>query len=81
MVVGFGICARLCFLFVFYRLHGLRVNIVIVIFIDSGYLFVNSFNVRTGELLWTWSTGSSGLDTPFGNWPLLHIDAIADGKI
>jgi hypothetical protein len=43
--------------------------------------YVNAFNITTGKLLWTWNTGSSGLDTPYGNYPVLHIDAIADGKV
>ncbi len=43
--------------------------------------YVNAFNLTNGKLLWTWNTGSSGVDTPFGNWPVLHIDVIADGKL
>jgi hypothetical protein len=43
--------------------------------------YVNAFNLSTGKLLWTWNSGSSGTETPYGNWPLYHIDAIADGKI
>lgn len=43
--------------------------------------YVNAFNWTTGELLWTWNTGSSGLDSPYSNWPVLHIDVIADGKL
>jgi outer membrane protein assembly factor BamB len=38
-------------------------------------------NATTGALLWTFFTGSSGYETPYGNWPLLHIDAVADGKL
>ena len=43
--------------------------------------YVNAYNLQTGKLLWTWNTGSSGFETPYGVWPLLHIDAVADGKI
>lgn len=43
--------------------------------------YVNAFNVSNGKLLWTWNTGNSGAETPYGNWPVLHIDAIADGKL
>jgi len=42
---------------------------------------VNAYNVTNGALLWSWSPGSSGYETPYGIWPLLHIEAIADGKI
>jgi outer membrane protein assembly factor BamB len=45
----------------------------------GGYL--NAFNVTTGALMWTWTPGSAGYETPYGVWPLLHIDAAADGKI
>jgi outer membrane protein assembly factor BamB len=43
--------------------------------------YVNAFNISNGKLLWTYTTGNSGAETPYGNWPLLHIDAIADGKL
>ena len=38
------------------------------------------YDVKTGELLWTYETGSSGFEVPYGHWPL-SIGAIADGKI
>jgi len=43
--------------------------------------YVNAFNLSDGKLLWTWFSGSSGTETPYGHWPVLHIDAIADGKL
>ncbi len=43
--------------------------------------YVNAYDVQTGKVLWTWDTGSSGYETPYGVWPLLHIDAAADGKL
>jgi len=42
---------------------------------------VNAFDVQTGKLLWNWTTGSSGTETPYGIWPIWHMDAVADGKI
>ncbi len=43
--------------------------------------FVNSLDAKTGDLKWTWNTGSSGYETPYGVWPLLNFVAIADGKL
>jgi len=43
--------------------------------------YVNAYDVQTGELKWTYDTGSAGTATPYGIWPLLHIDIIADGKL
>jgi hypothetical protein len=45
---------------------------------------VHAYSIKTGALNWTWSTGSAGIDTPYGTWPLgtwpmQHI--LADGKI
>ena len=59
--------------------------------IGYGNLYVWSYNgevycydVQTGEEKWSWSTGSSGVDSPYGIWPLgtwamQHI--LADGKL
>jgi outer membrane protein assembly factor BamB len=43
--------------------------------------YVNAYNVTTGALKWTYNTNSSGTATPYGIWPLLHIDVIADDKL
>ncbi len=43
--------------------------------------YVNCLDAKTGTLKWTWNTGSSGYETPYGIWPLVHIEAIADGKL
>ena len=43
--------------------------------------FVNAFDDQTGKLLWTFDAGSAGYDTPYGIWPLLHVEAVADGKL
>jgi len=45
---------------------------------------VYAFNLRTGAVNWSWSTGNAGIDTPYGTWPLgtwpmQHI--LADGKL
>ncbi len=43
--------------------------------------YVHAFDAKTGAALWTFYTGDSGLETPYGEYPLLHIDAVADGKL
>ena len=45
---------------------------------------VYAYNLRTGAINWSWSTGNAGVDTPYGTWPLgtwpmQHI--LADGKL
>jgi len=45
---------------------------------------VYCYDVQTGEEKWSYNTGSSGIDSPFGSWPLgtfgsAHI--LADGKL
>ena len=42
---------------------------------------VNAFDLRTGSHLWTFSVGSSGLETPYGSWPFYGGITIADGKL
>jgi hypothetical protein len=34
----------------------------------GGYIF--KYNMTNGNLIWSWSDGSSGLTTPYGVWPL-----------
>jgi hypothetical protein len=43
--------------------------------------YVHAYDLNTGEVKWDFSTGESGYETPYGIYPLLHIEAIADGKI
>jgi hypothetical protein len=31
---------------------------------------VTAFNATNGNVLWTWTTGESGLESPYGVWPL-----------
>jgi len=45
---------------------------------QGGILY--AYNVKTGELLWTYEAKSIGLETPTPNFPLA-MSAIADGKI
>ena len=45
---------------------------------------VHAYDIKTGQQKWNWSTGSAGVDSPFGifplgTWPMQHI--LADGKI
>ncbi len=45
---------------------------------------VYCYDDTTGQLKWSWSAGTAGLDTPYGTWPLgtwssHHI--LADGKL
>ncbi len=45
---------------------------------------VHAYDIKTGAVNWSWSTGTSGIDTPYGTWPLgtwsmQHI--LADGKL
>ncbi len=46
---------------------------------------VYCYNMKTGEKLWQFSTGSSGTETVYGNWPLWIINnyeaAVADGVV
>jgi outer membrane protein assembly factor BamB len=42
---------------------------------------VRAFNITTGDLLWKWETGTSGYNTPYGNYPIYGGTVIADGKI
>jgi hypothetical protein len=42
---------------------------------------VHCYDLKTGEHLWDYSTGSSGFETPYGTWPFTGGITIADGKI
>jgi outer membrane protein assembly factor BamB len=44
--------------------------------------YVHAFNVQTGEKVWDFYAGSSGLETAYGSWPLNNpAPTSADGKI
>jgi hypothetical protein len=42
---------------------------------------VHCYDVRTGDHLWDYTTGSSGFETPYGTWPFSGGLTVADGKI
>jgi len=44
---------------------------------------VKAYNMQTGEKLWSWNTGSSGYQTPYGVWTLwtFTVGSVADGKL
>lgn len=45
---------------------------------------VYCFDVKTGDLKWSYNTGNSGVDSPFGSWPLgtwITHHVLADGKL
>jgi hypothetical protein len=42
---------------------------------------VVAFDLATGNHLWTYDQGSSGLMTPFGSWPIINGLVVADNKI
>ena len=45
--------------------------------------YVNALDLETGEILWTFTRGTSGYDAPYGSYPLWHFGthSIADGKL
>jgi hypothetical protein len=45
--------------------------------------YVNCIDYKTGDLKWTYNTGGSGYDTPYGVWTLWTFArvSIADGKL
>jgi outer membrane protein assembly factor BamB len=45
----------------------------------GGYVYC--FDVKTGTRKWTFWTGSGGYETPYGVWPIVNFECIADGKI
>jgi hypothetical protein len=44
---------------------------------------VSCYDVQTAELKWSWNSGSGGVDSPYGNWPLGTFNrcVLADGKL
>ena len=45
--------------------------------------YVHCYNLQTGATVWTWNTPSSGIDTPYGTYPLwtFSVGTLADGKL
>jgi outer membrane protein assembly factor BamB len=42
---------------------------------------VHAYDITTGKQVWQFSTGSSGYSTPYGIWPLVHVEAVAGGEV
>lgn len=42
---------------------------------------IRAFNITTGNKVWDFQMGPSGLETPYGNWPTRAGWTIADGKV
>jgi hypothetical protein len=43
--------------------------------------YVHCIDLETGHIDWEFWTGTSGYETPYGVYPLVNFQAIADGKI
>jgi hypothetical protein len=43
--------------------------------------FCSALDLETGDIVWTWTRGYAGLDTPYNIYELWYNDGIADGKI
>jgi hypothetical protein len=41
---------------------------------------LTTYDIMTGKVLWNWSSGSVGFETPYGNAPI-QMGCIADGKL
>jgi hypothetical protein len=42
---------------------------------------VHAFDIEDGTPLWSYSSGNSELETPYGTWPFWWFSAAADGKV
>jgi hypothetical protein len=51
------------------------------VFISDFGGYVHCLDLKTGAIKWTWNTGSSGYETPYGRWTLANILTIADNKL
>jgi len=54
----------------------------------DGYLYswgfdgiMKAYNLTTGSLLWTFSTGDAGINTPYGSWPIYNGLLWMDNKL
>jgi hypothetical protein len=45
--------------------------------------YVHAIDLETGDIVWNFTRGSAGYDTPYGIYPLFHYNmhSIADGKL
>ena len=48
---------------------------------SSGYDGVHAYNMSNGNMLWFWSTGSTGFVQPYGQSPFYGAPVVADGKV
>ena len=42
---------------------------------------VHAYNITNGQQVWQYSTGEAGYSTPYGIWPLVHVEAVGGGVI
>jgi outer membrane protein assembly factor BamB len=42
---------------------------------------VHAYDIATGKQVWQFSTGESGTATPYGIWPLVHVEAVGGGVV
>jgi outer membrane protein assembly factor BamB len=42
---------------------------------------VHAYNITNGQQVWQFSTGESGYSTPYGIWPLVHVEAVGGGEV
>jgi hypothetical protein len=42
---------------------------------------VHAYNITNGNQVWQFSTGESGYSTPYGIWPLVHVEAVGGGVV
>jgi hypothetical protein len=45
----------------------------------SGWL--HAYDIKTGERIWNYSTGNSGVETPYGTYPIWSGTTVADNKV
>jgi hypothetical protein len=48
---------------------------------DLGYAGIHALNATNGEIVWTYTAGNSGMETPYNTWPFGSTGAIVGGGI
>jgi hypothetical protein len=43
--------------------------------------YERAFNLTTGKLVWKFSSGNSGLETPYGTWPMFNGPVVGGGAL
>lgn len=65
-----------------WNFYGMNSNFYQGKLLSTGYGGeLNAYDIKTGELLWNWSSGTVGFEGYYGGNAPLSIGAIADGKI